>query len=656
MSLIATLAWCQPAGPLVDRVGATGFLQLEADSFRALAPREQAVGYWLTQAAIAINPIIYDQLSRFGLREKRVLEMIVSHPELVNRAAYPKILAYTKLFWANRGNHNETTAQKFSPDFSFDELRDAGVAVVKHGASDLTEDAFLKELAELKQALFDPNFEPMITAKTPRGGLDILQASSNNYYFGVTLADVGKFAEHYPLNSRLEKVNGKLEEQVYRAGTPDHRVPPGLYAEYLAKANSYLEKAAALADPAQAKAIRALIRFYQTGDPKDWLAFGAAWVENNATVDFDNGFIEVYRDARGAKGSSQSFVTVTDNRVNALMLKIAANAQYFEDRAPWAPEYKKQGVKPPLAKAVEAVVETGDFHVTTIGDNLPNEDEIHQKYGTKSFMFTGTTRAFAHATGNSALEEFAASKEETEIGKKYGDEAEDLMTALHEIIGHGSGKLDPKLTHDPAYYLKQYFSTLEEARADLMALWNVWDPKLQQLGLISSPDVAKAMYYSAVRVALTQLRRNPKGDTIEEDHQRNRQLIVNYIRDKTDAIKEETRNGKTYLVLRDFKKMREGVGQLLAELMRVKAEGDYDAAKALIEKYGVHFDPALRDQVVARYQKLDLPAYYAGVNPELKATFDAKGNVAKVEITYPRDFVKQQLGYSAMYAAAPGTH
>jgi dipeptidyl-peptidase III len=655
MVALAAGAWSQSqaADARVDRVGSTGFVQLEADSFQHLDAREQALAYWLSEASIAINPIIYDQVSRFGLRQKRVLELIVAHPEGIDPAAYAKILAFTKLFWANRGNHNETTAQKFLPEFSFEELKAAGLQALYHGATGFTDATFQKEIEDLKPSLFASDFQPLITTKSPRGGLDILEASANNFYSGVRLPDLKNFTEHYPLNSRLVKVNGHLEEQVYRAGTPDHRVPPGLYAEYLAKANSYLEKAAEFADAGQAKAIRDLILYYQTGDFKDWLQFDVDWVANNAPVDFANGFIEVYRDARGAKGTSQSFVTVNDSGMEALMGKIAANAQYFEDHAPWLPQYRKQGVKPPLAKAVDVVIETGDFHVTTVGDNLPNEDEIHEKYGSKSFIFAGSSRALSHAAGFGMLEEFAATPEEVALGKKYGDEAEDLLTALHEVIGHGSGKMNPKLTHDPAFYLKEYYSTLEEARADLMALWSVWDPKARQLGLVSSPDVAKAMYYSAVTVAIAQLRRIPTGDTIEEDHERNRQLIVNYIRDKTDAIATIQRNGKTYYEIRDFAKMRDAVGRLLAELMRIKAEGDYNAIKALIDKYGVHFDPALRDQVMERYRKLDIPTYWAGINPELIALVDAAGNIRKVEISYPRDVVKQQLGYSAMYGTEP---
>ncbi len=629
---------------LVERVGDTGFVELRADSFSALTARQKALAWYLCEASIAIDPIIYDQLSPYGLRQKRILETIVAHPDGVDPAAYAEIVAFTKLFWANRGNHNETTAQKFLPDFTFEQLRDAGFAALHHGAKGMmTDDAFRKEVEALRPSFFDPGFEPMITAKSPRGGLDILQASANNFYQGVTLADLKNFTEHYPLNSRVVKVNGTVREEVYRAGTPDGRIPPGLYAEYLKRANEYLAQAQRVAEPALAKAIADLIRYYQTGDPHDWLQFGIDWVQTNPTVDFDNGFIEVYRDARSAKGSSQSFVTITDQRVNSLMQKIAANAQYFEEKAPWAPQYKKQGVKPPAAKAVEALIETGDFHANTVGDNLPNENEVHEKYGSKSFLFTGSSRALSHATGYAPMREFSYTDEQFEILKKNGDEAEDLMTALHEIIGHGSGKVSPKLTHEPAWYLKEYFSTLEEARADLMALWNVWDPKLRELRLISSEDVAKAMYYQAANAPLTQLRRNPKGDTLEEDHERDRQLIVEYIMDKTGGISKKERDGKIYYYVDDFQKMRKGVGMLLAELMRIKAEGDYPAIKALVDRYGVHFDPALRDQVIARYSKLNIPTYWAGINPEL----DMEGNL--VTISYPRDAVRQYLRYSSMY-------
>ncbi len=636
---------------LVERVNSTGFLQLEAESFRQLSARQQALAYWLSEASIAIDPIIYDQKSRFGLRQKRLLEAIIAYPNSIEPASMKKILEFTKLFWANHGNHNDGTAQKFLPAFTYEELEQAGSQALRNGAPLGTPAEFRGNLAALRQSLFDADFEPLVTTKNPRGNLDIIQASSNNFYNGVNLADLKNFQEHYALNSRVTKTaDGRLVEEVYRAGTPDGRVPAGLYANYLAKAIGYLEKARDYAEPGQAQVLNDLIHYYQTGEPQDWLGFGASWVQNNPPVDFANGFIEVYLDARGAKGTSQSFVSITDERVNKSMTKIAANAQYFENRAPWAEQYKKQGVKPPLAKAIETVIETGDFTVSTIGDNLPNENEIHEKYGTKSFLFTGSTRAFSRATGSTSLEEFAASPEELALGKKYGDEASDLATALHEIIGHGSGKLNPKLTHEAAFYLKEYASTLEEARADLMALWNVWDPKLRELGLISNQEaVAKAMYYGAARVALTQLRSIPKGDTIEEDHQRNRQLIVNYIIDKTGAIERTKRNGKSYITVRDFAKMREGVGLLLAELMRIKAEGDYVAIKALVDKYGVHFDTQMRDEVVARYRKLNLPTYWSGINPELTATFDASRKVRRVEMVYTRDVVQQHLKYGAMY-------
>jgi dipeptidyl-peptidase-3 len=344
------------------------------------------------------------------------------------------------------------------------------------------------------------------------------------------------------------------------------------------------------------------------------------------------------------KATAQSFVSVTDEKLNRMMELIAENAQYFENRAPWADQYKKQGVKPPLAKAIETVIETADFSVTVTGDNLPNEDEIHQKYGTKSFFFTGSSRTLTKARGNAPIDEFSYDDEERRISREHGQEADDLLTALHEVIGHGSGKLSPRLTGDPATYLKEYYSTLEEGRADLMALWNAWDPKLRELGLVKSDDVAKAMYYSAARQPVIQLRAIPKGDTIEEDHQRDRQLIVEYIMDKVPgAIERVQRDGKTFMRVIDFQKMRQGVGMLLAEIMRIKAEGDYAAAKAMVDRYAVRFDPKIRDEVVERYKKLNLPAYWAGINAELTR----KGT--HVTMSYPRDIVKQRLGYAAMY-------
>ncbi len=515
--LAAAAAWAADNGALVDRAGSTGFIQLEAQSFNALTPREQALAYWLSQASIAIDPIIYDQNSRFGLRQKRLLEAVMKLPP----DGRQQFANFTKLFWANCGNHNETTAQKFLPDFAFETLKAAATQAFQaglfkgtpYGTPAIRSQADLdRELNELRPSLFDPDFEPMITAKSPRGNLDILQASANNFYRGVSMSDLKDFHDAHPLNSRLVKnAQGKLVEEVYRAGTPDGKIPPGMYAEFLKKANDCLEKARAFAEPEQSQVLADLIRYYQTGDPADWLRFDAAWVQNNPRVDFANGFIEVYRDARAAKGTSQSFVTITDRKLNGAMVKLAENAQYFEDKAPWAAQYKKQGVKPPLAKAVETVIETGDFHVSTVGDNLPNENEIRERYGSKSFLFTGSSRALRQGTGFGPLEEFAASREEIAICKKYGEEASDMMTGLHEVIGHGSGKLNPRLKGGAEAYLKEYFSTLEEARADLMALWNIFDPKLRELGLVSSPDVGKAMYYNAVRVAITQTSAHPEG-------------------------------------------------------------------------------------------------------------------------------------------------
>ncbi len=649
-------------GELVGRVGNTGFVQIHAESFRSLTPQEQELAYWLTQAAIAIDPIIYDQLSWYGLRQKRLLEEIVSHPQGIDSATKAQITNSAELFWGNRGNHNDLTAQKFLPEFTFDELQRSALQAQKNGGFKSSyaelpalagEAALNTELNDLKASLFDPDFQPMTTAKSPQGAKDIVQSSANSFYGpGVTLADLKDFKSKYPLNSRVVKeADGSLKEEVYRAGTPDGSLPPGLYATFLKRANEYLTKAQSVADPQQAMVIGALIRFYQTGEYNDLIKFDTLWVQNNAKVDFANNFIEIYRDANGMKASSQAFVSVIDKPLTTKMEKLAQNADYFEQKAPWDAKYKKTEFTPPTVKAIETIVETGDFSVTTIGDNLPNENEIHEKYGTKNFLFTGSSRALSGAAGHKAIDEFGANQAVIQRNIKYGDQANELLTALHEVIGHGSGKLSERMKNGSAPYLKEYFSTLEEARADLSGLWNVWDPKLKQLGLIEGDqdEVAKAMYDSAAMAPLTQLRRIPRGDTIEEDHQRDRALIGNYIMDKSGAIRMFERDGKTYVEVTDYQKMKQGVGMLLTELMRIKAEGDYDAIKALVNTYGVHFDPKLRDQIVQRYKALDIPTYWVGVNAQLNAK-PAYGKLQSVDMTYPRSAVQQFLYYGSMYA------
>ena len=647
------------ASALVDRVGATGFIQLKAESFKSLDPRQKELAYWLTQASIAIDPIIYDQLSRYGIRQKRLLEEILSRPQGISPATMKKLNDFTKLFWSSRGNHSDMTSQKFLPEFTLEELQSAAAQAFRNGAfrteyADLpgltSAEAVAKEVADLQQSLFDPDFEPMITAKSPQGGKDIIQASSNSFYEGLSLADIKDFKGKYPLNSRLVKgSDGQLKEEIYRAGTPDGSIAPGLYAVYLKKANECLANAQKVADPKQAEIIGDLIKFYQTGEFADWLKFGQDWVQDNSVLDFDNGFIEIYRDAAGQKGSSQSFVTVTDKPLTETMVKLAENAEYFEQHAPWDAKYKKTQFTPPTVKAVETLIETGDFHVNTIGDNLPNENEIREKYGSKNFLFTAASRALDQASGHKAIEEFGATPEIIARSIKYGQEAGELHTAMHEVIGHGSGKLSERLKNGSEAELKEYFSTLEEARADLMSLWNAFDPKLKELGLISNQEeVAKAMYDGQALVVIAQLRRIPRGATIEEDHQRNRALIANYLIDK-GAIRQFDKNGKTYVEVTDYPKMHAGVGELLAEIMRIKAEGDYNAIKALVDKYGVHFDPKLRDQIVARFKSLDIPSYWAGINPELTAKLGKDGKVEGVTISYPRSALRQYLTYGTMF-------
>lgn len=633
---------------LVKLVGSTGLVQITAPDFNSLTPRQKLLAYWLSQAAIAIDPIIYDQLSPYGTELKTLLEGIAAHRQTLPASLRGKVMDYTDLFWVNHGNYNNTTFHKFLPAFTPSELKQAAEIARSAGAWGGSEQRMTQMLSDLQRPIFDASYLPSNTVKNPPPGEDILTASANNFYRGVTLQDLIGFHELHPLNSKLVKENGKLVEQVYRAGTPDGKVSPGLYANELEHAIAALQMAQKYADSQQQASIVHLIRYYQTGDPADWYKFGVAWVQDNPPVDFANGFIEVYRDARGQKGTAQSFVTVTDREFTTAMQKLAQNAAYFERQDPWNPAYKNPDPRPPVAKAVEAVVETGDFNVNTIGDNLPNEQSIHAQYGTKNFIFTGSIRAFQDALGMKLVNEFAYSADERQRAHDYGLLATEMMTAMHEVIGHGSGRLSPQLqSHDPADYLKEYYSTLEECRADLVALWSFWDPKLIQLGLIPNTEVAKAAYDAEARNALIQLREVPTGDTVQEDHRRGTQLIVNYIRAKTGAIQPRVRDGKVYLVVTSYPKMREAIGMLLSELMRIKAEGDYAAIRNLVNTYGIHFNTQWRDQVLQRVAGLHLPTYWGGINADLML----KGQ--NVTIQYPRNLAEQRLWYAEINAQPP---
>lgn len=645
-SLLAVSVFAQPAppsSPLVERIGDRGFLQVESPSFAKLSLPQKQLAWHLTRAAIQLDPIFYDQMSTYGLPAKRLLGALVEKPERLPAASRQAIVEYATLFLANAGNRNETTGEKFLPSISFEDFAKAVEQARSQGAPLGTKEQLARTLQELRTPLFDPKFEPKLTEKEAPPGEDILTASHNNYYRGVTMKDLQGFVEKHPLNSRLVKKDGKLVEEVYRAGTPDGKVPPGLYARELAAVNRELEAAARLADPEQAKVLRALIRFYQTGDPQDWFDFNALWLANDATVDFASGFIEVYRDARGTKGSSQMVVAVVDQELQPLMRKLAENAVYFERKAPWDDKYKKLDVKPPVGKAIETIVATGDFHVGVIGVNLPNEQAIRQQHGTKSLLLTSSIHALNQTRGTRVVDEFRPEPDAAQLYTKYGSVADNLHTALHEILGHGSGKV--MVPNDPRTYLRELYSTLEEARADLVAYWNIYDPKLAELGIADVREVGRELYRQVAQGGITPLKNYPTGDTAAEDHDRARLLVANYLVE-AGAFERLQRNGHWYMAVKDYDKAHQAVGRLLAEIMRIKAEGDYAAGKALVDKYAVRFDPAVRDDVLARYKKLDIPIYYSGVYGDLALVKDGSGKVSDVKITYPRDFLAQQLAWA----------
>ena len=631
---------------LLERIDEAAVVQVYADGFEALPLKEKTLIWHLYQAALAGRDIFVDQKYAPSLEMRDVIEAIIANPAGVDATTLKEITRYTKLFWINNGPHNNLTARKFVLQVTPDALSAAAHAAEQAGAKfPLKSGETLDQLlARLQPSFFDLNAGATVTSKTPPAGKDILTASSNNLYVGLSMKDLTGFREKYPLNSRLVKQDGKIVEEVYRID--------GRYGSQIAAIVKHLEDAIPFASETMATALRAQIAFYKSGETKDREAYDIAWVRDKASpVDTINGFTEVYLDARGIKGAWEALVFYVNNEKTSEIKKIAADAQWFEDRMPWDAKYRKQGVQGITANAIDVVIETGDSGpVTPIGINLPNDQAVREQYGSKSVSLTNINEAYDKSTLPEFRTEFSWTPEEAERSAKWGALAGELTTNMHEVIGHASGKVDERLKGNPQGALKEQCSALEEARADLVALYFLPDPKLVELGLVTKEDqadIVRAEYEGYTRNAIVQLRRVREGSQLEEDHMRNRQMVIRGWMANTKAIETRMRDGKTFFVMTDAQAYREGVGRLLAEVQRIKAEGDYAAARQLFETHGVHFDPKLRDEVVARVDRLQLPSYTGFVMPKLEAATGASGAITDVTISYPQDLTRQMLEYSA---------
>jgi dipeptidyl-peptidase III len=632
---------------LLEQVDDAAVVQLYANGFSSLPLREKTLVYHLYQAALAGRDIFIDQRHRNSLEIRGVFEQIIANPEGVDAATLREIQRYAKLFWINNGPYNNLTARKFVLNLTPQNFAAAVKAAAAAGATFTPPQGESVDamLARLSPMLFDPNVDPMVTNKTPGAGRDILTASANNLYSGVSMADLKGFTEKYGLNSRLVKQDGRLVEEVYRID--------GRYGTQIANVVKHLEAAIPFASAPMANALRALITFYRTGEEADRAKYDIAWVQDkDSPVDTINGFIEVYMDPRGIKGSWESLVFYVNREKTERIRTLAANAQWFEDRMPWNAVYRKPSVTGIIANAIDVVVETGDSGpVTPVGINLPNDQRIREQYGSKSISLANVNEAYDKSTPPAMRSEFAWSPDEAARADKFGALGGELTTDLHEVLGHASGRQKEGLQGTPQALIKEHFSALEEARADLVALYFLPNPRMVELGIIPAADqeaVVRAEYEAYSRNALVQLRRVREGTQLEEDHMRNRQMVVRWLMANTKAIEERTRDGKRYLVMVDPTAFQDGVGKLLAEVQRIKSEGDAAAAAKLFETYGIHFEPALRDEVVRRVDALKLPSYTGFVMPKLTAVTAADGRITDVTIAYPQDLTTQMLEYSGV--------
>ena len=645
----------------VDKFADLQILRYQVPGFESLTLNQKQLLYHLSQAAIMGRDILFDQNCRYNLAVRRTLEAITENYKGDRSSAdYKAMEVYLKRVWFSNGIHHHYGEEKFVPGFSEEFFvsavkgLDPNAVPVRDGQ---TVDQFL---AELVPVIFDPSVLSKRTVQS--GDQDLILASANNYYGGgITQHEVEAFYDKmkdpkdetpisYGLNSRLVKENGKIVEKVWKVG--------GLYTQAIEKIVAELQLAVPFAENEnQKKVIETLISYYKTGDLKEFDAYAVLWVKDTVSeVDFINGFTETYGDPLGMKASWESTVNFVNKEATKRTIVISNNAQWFEDNSPVDSRFKKKEVKGVSAKVITVAMLGGDcYPATPIGINLPNADWIRKDHGSKSVTIENITEAYDKASQGSGFnEEFVWSDKEREAIKTYGFLTDNLHTDLHECLGHGSGQLLPGVASDA---LKAYSSTLEETRADLFGLYYIADPKLVELGLVPDAEAYKAEYYKYIMNGLmSQLVRIELGKNVEEAHMRNRQLIAKWAfeQGKADNVIElKKKEGKTYVVVNDYAKLRELFGKLLAEVQRIKSEGDFAAGKKLVEDYAVKVDPELHAEVLKRYAALNLAPYKGFVNPVMKLVKNEKGEVTDVTLDYTEGYTQQMMRYGKEYSFLP---
>lgn len=634
------------ASNLVDRFADIQMLRYDIEGFDKLSLNQKKLVYYLAQAGLSGRDIIYDQNNRFNLEIRKCLETIASNYKGdKNSKEYEAFITYAKQVWFSNGIHHHYGMDKIMPSFTQEFLR----KLMDETGASLSAEAFetiFSTTSEMKRKVKDADADMVVASANNFYGPGVTQKMVEDYYAGIIDKNNSRPIE-YGLNSTMILKNGKLTEDVWKSG--------GRYGKAIDQIIFWLKKAVTVSEnPEQQKALEKLISYYQTGDLKTWDEYNVLWsTATKGDIDYINGFIEVYGDALGRRASYESIVQITDFEASRQMKVVAENAQWFEDNSPLQPEHKKKNVKGVSYKVVQVASESGDASPSTpIGVNLPNNNWIREVHGSKSVSLGNIISAYDKASGGGLVKEFAHDQEEIDRAEKYGSLAGKLHTALHEVIGHASGQLN-KGVGQPSETLKNYASTLEEARADLVGLYYIMDQKLVDIKLIPSLEVGKAEYDGYIRNGLlTQLQRLTPGKQVEEEHMQNRQLVAAWVYEKglkDKVIEKVVKNGKIYYDIKDYNKLRVLFGELLKEIQRIKSEGDYKAGKNLVETYGVKVDPKVHEEVLARVKPLNLAPYSGFVNPVFVTETNDKGEITDIRIENKQSFEEQMLYYGKTY-------